>query len=199
MAQLAQPVRRCPSCALPLLGEATQCSTCLRTPPVFSRCIAAVSYDYPWSELIAAFKFRGHPAWARTFAQILRSTPWVEPLLEDADCLVPLPLSRERLQWRGYNQSQLLADALAPHKCAHDLLLRVKDTPPQSSLSREDRLLSVHNAFAADPLNIEQLRNKKVVLVDDVMTSGASLTSAARVLHHAGAAEVSAIVFARTG
>ncbi|OYU42634.1 MAG: phosphoribosyltransferase [Burkholderiales bacterium PBB4] len=198
MAQFAQPTRRCRTCALPIEGDSSQCSACLHSPPVFGRCIAAVRYAYPWSELIVAFKFQGHPAWAQSFAHILRSTPWVEPLIEDADLLLPLPLSKSRLQWRGYNQSQLIADAIAPQKCASHLLLRIKDTPPQSSLSREERLRSVRDAFAVDPLRMEQVRGKKVVLVDDVMTSGASMASAARSLQLAGAAQVNAIVFART-
>jgi ComF family protein len=148
--------------------------------------------------LITEFKFREHTAWASTFATLMRSAPWVEPALEAADVIVPMPLFDLRLQSRGYNQSLELARALAPHKTVHSLLLRITDTPPQSSLSRKDRLRNVQDAFAVDPLKAATLHGKRAVLVDDVMTSGASLYSAANALRSAGAAHITALVFART-
>ena len=196
--QFAQPQHRCSTCALPLTGSATQCGACLREPPLFDKCLAAVAYAYPWSDLVVAFKFHESPAWAHSLGLLMRSAPWVEPALDTADVVLPLPLSKARLRWRGYNQAQLLAQALEPGKCQTDVLLKIKDTPPQSSLPRSERLASVHDAFAIDPLQIHLLRGKKVVLVDDVMTSGASLAEAARVVRHAGAAHVTALVFART-
>lgn len=196
--QFAQPQHRCHTCALPLTGSATQCGACLREPPQVDQCLAAVAYAYPWSDLVVAFKFKQHPAWARSLGLLMRSAPWVEPALDAADVLLPLPLSQPRLQWRGYNQAQLLAQALEPAKCQTGVLLRIKDTPPQSSLPRSERLASVRDAFAIDPLRIDQVRGKHVVLVDDVMTSGASLAAAARVIRHAGAAHITALVFART-
>ena len=196
--QFAQPQHRCNTCALPLTGSATQCGACLREPPVVDQCLAAVAYAYPWSDLVVAFKFQQHPAWARSLGLLMRSAPWVDPALDAADVLLPLPLSKARLQWRGYNQAQLLAQALEPGKCQTDVLLRIKDTPPQSSLPRSERLTSVRDAFAIDPLRIDQVRGKHVVLIDDVMTSGASLAAAARVIRHAGAKHIVALVFART-
>ena len=198
VALFAQPQHRCHTCALPLTGSATQCGACLRVPPPFDACLATVAYTYPWSDLVVAFKFQQDPAWARGLGLLMRSAPWVEPALDAADVLLPLPLSRARLQWRGYNQAQLLAHALEPQKCAAEVLLRIKDTPPQSSLPRSERLASVRDAFAIDPLRIDQVRGKDVVLVDDVMTSGASLAAAARVIRNAGAARITALVFART-
>ena len=198
VAQFGQPVPRCETCALRVLPGMRRCGACIVTPPPLDRCLAAVPYAYPWSGLVREFKFQEHTAWAGTFGTLLRSAPWVEPALEEADWLVPLPLSKERLQWRGFNQALLLARALDRAKVRHDLLLRIKDTPPQSSLPRHERLGSVRGAFAVDPLLAHQLKDKRVVLVDDVMTSGASLHSAAQVLRRAGVAEVAAIVFART-
>jgi predicted amidophosphoribosyltransferase len=109
-----------------------------------------------------------------------------------------MPLSRQRLKSRGFNQAHVLARALDPHKLAPHLLLRIQDTPPQTTLPRKDRLLSVQHAFAVDPLHAEQLRGKRVVLVDDVMTSGASLHAASGVLRAAGASHITTLVFART-
>jgi ComF family protein len=128
----------------------------------------------------------------------MRSAPWVEPALDKADLVLPMPLSRQRLQERGFNQTLLLARALDSQKVRHDLLLRIKDTPAQSSLPRNERLLSVANAYALEPLHAPLIRDKHIVLIDDVMTTGATLNAAARVLRQAGAAHITAVVFART-
>jgi ComF family protein len=196
--QFAQPVTRCQTCALPLPSAQRQCGACLRNPSRLDQALAAVAYAYPWSNLVADFKFQQHTGWARSFATLMRSAPWVEPALDAADMLLPMPLSRERLQVRGFNQAMLLAKALDAKKVHPDLLLRVQDTPPQSSLSRKERLVSVQHAFATHPLKAHQLKGRRVVLVDDVMTSGASLHAAAGVLRTAGVAHITALVFART-
>jgi len=198
VAQFGQPIPRCQTCALPVLAGMRRCGACIVSPPPLDQCLAAVTYTYPWARLVQEFKFHEHTAWARSFAALLRSTPWVEPALEAANFVLPMPLSKERLQSRGFNQALLLARALEPAKVAHNLLLRIKDTPPQSSLPRKERLGSVKGAFAVDPLLASRLQGKHVVLVDDVMTSGASLHAAARVLRQAGAEYITAVVFART-
>ncbi len=161
-------------------------------------CVAAVAYAYPWSGLITSFKFNRNPGWAATFAMLLQSTPWAEPALESADVIVPMPLSAQRLQERGFNQALLLARALRADKTDASVLLRIKDTPAQSSLNRRDRLASVKNAFAVDPFKTSSILQRRVVLVDDVMTSGASLNAAASALRSAGAAHITGMVVART-
>ena len=128
----------------------------------------------------------------------MMSTPWVEDILEKADLVLPIPLSAQRLALRGYNQSWELAKRLSPHKADVQMLLRTRDTPSQRQLPRHERLANLVGAFAVEPLRAEQLRGKRVVLVDDVMTTGASLHSAAQVLRQAGAAHISALVLART-
>ena len=198
IALFGQPVPRCQRCALPVLAGMRQCGSCIVRPPPLDQCLAAVPYAYPWSGLVAEFKFREHTAWAKPLARLMRSAPWVEPALDAADCLLPMPLSRERLQDRGFNQALLLARALDPERMRGDWLLRVKDTPPQRTLPRHERQRSVRGAFALDPLLAPQLRGRRVVLVDDVMTSGASLHAAAQVLRQAGAAHITGLVFART-
>lgn len=165
---------------------------------MLDRCIAAVGYAYPWSDLIAQFKFGGQPGWAGPLVQLLRSTPWVEPALEACDLLVPLPLSERRLRERGYNQAHELARRLAPAKADATLLLRTRDTQPQPSLGRGERQRNVQGAFQIDPLRRAEVQGRHVVLVDDVMTSGASLYSAAAVLREAGARHIAALVVART-
>ncbi|MDP1656744.1 MAG: ComF family protein [Hylemonella sp.] len=196
--RFAQPQPRCQTCALPVPAGISRCGACLKSPPPLDACLAAVAYAYPWSELIARYKFGDMPGWSTTLAGLLRSMPWVEPALEAADLVLPVPLSRQRLQQRGYNQALELARHLAPAKASPDLLLRIRDTPPQSSLPRAERLRNVKSAFAVEPLRQAEVRDKRVVLVDDVMTSGASLFAAAQALRDAGAAHITGLVLART-
>ncbi|MEO7107762.1 MAG: ComF family protein [Rhodoferax sp.] len=198
VAAFAQPVARCTTCALPIVSGIHQCGACILNPPPVDACLAALPYAYPWSTLVADFKFRQHPSWAASFATLLRAAPWVEPALDAADMLLPMPLSRERLRERGYNQAHALARALDGPKLAHGVLLRVRDTPPQRTLPRSERLRAVQDAFAIDPLESHRVKNKRVVVIDDVMTSGASLHAAARVLRGAGAIHITALVLART-
>ena len=196
--RFAQPVPRCTTCALPVPPGAVQCGTCLTTPPPLDACLAAVDYAWPWTDCVAQFKFGGQPGWAGALATLMRSTPWVEPALEQASLVLPMPLSRERLAERGYNQALLLARQLAPSLTDATLLLRTRDTPHQVALPRAERLRNVRGAFALEPLRADEVRSQRLVIVDDVMTSGASLYAAAAVLREAGAAHITAMVLART-
>lgn len=196
--RFAQPRHRCLSCAIVLPADVLQCGQCIKTVPPLDRCLAAVSYEYPWSGLITGYKFRQQTGRAAALALLLRSAPWVEPALESADLLLPIPLSDARLKQRGFNQAQLLAQQLAPGKCETNLLLRLTDRPAQSSLSRSQRVTGLEQAFVVDPLRYQRIRGARVVLIDDVMTSGATLGAAARVLRAAGATHITGIVVART-
>ena len=198
VSRFAQPVPRCRTCALPLPDGVAQCGTCLLNPPALDACFAAVAYAYPWSQCIAQYKFRQQVGWAATLAELLRHSPWVEPALEQCDAVLPMPLSPERLRERGYNQALELARQLAPHKTQAQLLLRTRHTAPQPTLKRAERLRNVQGAFAVEPLRAASLRGQRVVMVDDVMTSGASLFAAAAVLRQAGAAHITGLVVART-
>ena len=198
ISRFAQPQHRCPSCALPLPHPARRCGACLKSPPPLDLCLTATAYTWPWVDLIARYKFQQQPGWAGPLATLMLSTPWAEDTLDAADWVLPIPLSTQRLAERGYNQSWLLARQLSPNKADARLLLRTRDTPSQRTLPRAERLANLVGAFAVEPLRAAQLRGKKVVLIDDVMTSGASLHTAARVLREAGASQVSALVLART-
>lgn len=189
---------RCRTCALAVPEGVAHCGACLRHPNGLDACHAAVDYGYPWSGVLQAFKFHGDPGWAGTLATLLRSTPWVEPALEAAELVLPIPLAPPRLRTRGFNQALLLAQALAPARVQAGLLLRLHDTPAQSGLDRARRLRNLARAFAVEPLRAAQLAGRQVLLVDDVMTTGATLQAAAAVLRQAGAARVTALVLART-
>lgn len=198
VARFASAVARCRTCALPVPAGVSRCGACLREPPPLDDCLAAVPYAYPWAGLIGRFKFGGEPAWARALALLLRSSAGVDEALDPCDWLLPLPLSRERLRERGFNQALELARQLAPDKTDPTLLLRLHHAVPQSSLPRAERLRNVRQAFAVDPLRTAQLKGKRVVLLDDVMTSGATLFAAARAVREAGAAHITGLVLART-
>ncbi|ABM34452.1 ComF family protein [Paracidovorax citrulli] len=197
--RFAQPRHRCATCALPVPASVRQCGECLRAPPPLSACVAAVDYGYPWSDALAEFKFRSDPGWAASLALLARAAPWAEPLLDAADAVMPVPLAPERLRERGFNQSALLAAALSPHRCDVRTLVRLRAAPAQSSLSRAGRLRNLDGVFAVAPDRAARVRGQGIVLVDDVMTTGATLHAAARVLLQAGAARVDAVVLARTG
>lgn len=199
VARFAQPTTRCERCALRVPEGVAVCGACLRNPPALDACLAAVDYAYPWADALAEFKFRGDPGWTATLGNLLRSTPWVEPALEAADIVVPVPLSTERMRERGFNQSALLAQQLAGAKTQTRTLLRLHATETQSALPRAQRLRNLRGAFAVEPLHAAALRGQRVVLVDDVMTTGATLEAAAAPLRQAGVAHITAVVLARTG
>lgn len=191
-------MHRCLSCALPLPALMRYCGACLRDPPPLDLCLTATAYAWPWVGLLTRFKFQHQASWAAPLAALMRSTLLAQDALDAADWVLPIPLSVQRLAERGFNQSWLLARHLSPDKADARLLLRTRDTPSQRTLPRPARLANLIGAFAIEPLRATQLRGQKVVLVDDVMTSGASLHTAARLLRQAGVAHVSALVLART-
>ncbi len=168
------------------------CGACLAHPPAFDHTIAAFCYAFPLDRLVQSFKFDANLALADLFASALAAAAGsARP-----DALIALPLARKRLAERGFNQSALLAERVARRLgieyAAHGLL-KVRDTPPQAGLNRRARLKNVRGAFASEA----SLAGKHVVLVDDVMTTGATLSEAAKTLKQAGAVTVSAWVVAR--
>ena len=204
---------RCSACAIALsdlsMGTRVQhglCAGCLRERPSVDTTLVAVDYAYPWSTLITRYKFGDKPGWAPFFAALLLETRGVGQVfsgLEKRDLIIPMPLSAERLHQRGFNQAWELAVALARKSHCNaqldaQLLLRVKHTQPQTQLRREARLVNVRGAFQLDPLRADLLTGRRVILVDDVMTSGASLFTAAGILRSAGAAHITALAIART-
>lgn len=196
VAAFARPVLRCPLCATELSTSA--CSACAQQAPELDACCVALSYTWPWTSLIAKFKFYNDAAWASHFALLMKSAPFAEDALLHAQVLIPIPLSKERLSQRGFNQSLMLAQQLSRHQTQSQTLLRLKNTVPQSSLKRSQRLTNLTGAFAVSPLKAAQLRGKNILLIDDVVTSGATLNFAARVLKQAGANHVGALVLAKT-
>ena len=194
--RFAQPTQRCPTCALTLTQA--KCHNCAQHPSPLDACVAAVSYTFPWAGCIARFKFQADPSLASALAHLMRHAPWVEPALDAATLVVPMPLSPTRLRERGFNQALELARHLAPHKTHAHTLLRRGDSAHQVGASRQERLDHVRDAFWVAPERVSAVRGQRVVLVDDVMTTGASMYEAARALRVAGAAHITGLVLART-
>ncbi len=182
----------CARCALPLPAPGT-CGACLGAPPPFQASRAVLVYCFPLDRLLPRFKFHGDLAAGRLVAGLM-----AEALADAArpDALVPVPLHPSRLRQRGYDQALELARPLGralglPLRC--DLLRRVRATPAQSELDAASRRHNVRSAFAVAPGPLP----RHVALVDDVMTTGATLAECSRALHRAGVARVDAWVAAR--
>ncbi len=196
--RFAPPTTRCQRCALPVPAGVAVCGACLREPPPMAQCLAAVPWQWPWSLCIVRWKFDGDTGLSAPLAALLQATPGVTEALATAELVLPMPMSPQRLAERGYNPALLLARQLAPGRVRPDLLLRTRHTPPQRSLPRAERLRNVRGAFQVDPLAAPALRGRHVLLVDDVMTTGASVREAAAALRLAGAEPIGVLVLART-
>jgi len=179
----------CPCCALPTPAGQT-CGPCLRNPPAFDSTRALYRYVFPADVLVRSFKYRHRLSLARFFAEAVQGLP-------EADVIVPMPLHPRRLSERGFNQALEIARPLA--RAARLPLergvVRKRYTPPQAMLDREARLVNPHGAFACRG----RFDGLRVMVIDDVMTTGASLDALARCLKMAGAAAVHNFVLARAG
>lgn len=192
---------RCTGCALALPGltaHTPRCGACLRTPPLWQHASAWTDYRYPWSLLIGQWKLGQQPGLARTLAQWMLHDRAIAQAIANADWVLPIPLSPQRLRARGYHPAAQLARALAPHHHHLHLLQRVRDTPAQRGLPRAQRLRNLRGALQVHPADAPQLAGRRVLLVDDVMTTGATLHAATAALQQAGAAHVHVLCWART-
>jgi ComF family protein len=181
----------CPVCALPSFDGKT-CGRCLQHSPAFDHTIAAFAYAFPVDKLIQAVKFSER---LTLVAQLADALPHRIDTLPDA--IIPMPLHPLRLRERGFNQSLLLAQHLAKRlniPLLTDACERARNTSPQSSLKWQEREKNMHKAFVCTA----DLSGKHIAIVDDVMTTGASIEELARTLRQAGTTQVSAWVLART-
>ena len=198
--RFAIAIPRCRRCALDLPAGAGLCGACLADPPPYERTLAAVDYAYPWDGLIGRFKYQAALDLAPALVERLREAQR-DAHDDPPDLLLPVPLSRERLRERGYNQAWEIARRLgAALRCPTDarLLLRVRNTPRQLALAPSMRVANVRGAFAVEPRRRAELAGREIAVIDDVMTTGATAAEVARVLLQAGAARVRVWVVART-
>ncbi|HEY0113261.1 MAG TPA: ComF family protein [Allosphingosinicella sp.] len=191
----------CARCGLPFAfgqeGETEECGRCLADPPPFERLRAAVSYGEMSRKVALKLKYGGRPGVAETLAGFMLrhlSRGEGEPLL------VPVPLHRWRIWKRGYNQAALITSAISRRTripAELDLLRRTRATPPLRGLGRRERALAVRGAFALAPGAKEKLQGCRVILIDDVYTSGATASACAKALLRGGARSVEVLCWAR--
>lgn len=197
---IAQP--HCRRCGLPFEFVAAtpdlECASCVAELPAFDRARAAMRYGDGARSLVLRFKHadatHAAPGMARWMARAGAE------LLADCDVIAPVPLHRWRLLWRRYNQAALLAlelGRIAERRVVADLLMRRRATPSQGHLDRARRRANVASAFAVRPRHADAVKDRRVLLVDDVMTTGATVDECAKTLKRAGASAVDVLTLAR--
>ena len=192
----------CRSCGVPFGYEAHEnllCTNCIDYPPSYDMARAALLYDDVSRNLVLRFKH------ADELHVVASFVPWLmragEAFWEEADVIMPVPLHRWRLLRRRYNQAGLLAKALSREtKLPYEplTLMRSRATQTQGHLGPKERYKNVKKAFAVDPKCSETVKGKVVVLVDDVLTTGATVNECAKALKKAGAKKVYVLTLART-
>ncbi len=191
----------CDCCGRPFAFEAeaeSLCGACMARRPAYDRARSALIYAGNARDLIRRFKFRDETGLAPLLTKWAREAG--AALLEDADWVAPVPLHWMRLYRRRYNQSALLARHLAVRgraAFAPDMLRRIRRTRPQTGLGPRERGRNVAGAFRLTPSWRDRVRGARIVIVDDVLTTGATLEACARVLKRSGAARVDALSVAR--
>jgi ComF family protein len=191
----------CQTCALPLPAPGLTCGQCLQQPPAFERVVAPWVYSFAVDTLITRFKHNakwplGHLL-GELLAQYLQHR--FDEDLDRPEVLIPVPLATKRLRQRGFNQAAMLARWLSESlkiPCDETLLLRIQDTSAQQELKADARKRNLRNAFALAPDTC--VAGRHLALIDDVLTTGATAQTLARLLMDAGAARVDVYCLART-
>ncbi|HWV16482.1 MAG TPA: ComF family protein [Cellvibrio sp.] len=194
----------CRQCALALTTEAEFCGQCLRQPPAFSRSYIAFAYRHPLDNLIHRFKYRRTLASGKLLGQLFSdyiqkcstAADWHRP-----DLLIPTPMHWTRRWQRGFNQADQLGQYLARATgipLANRLVQRRERTQAQKALTRRERQKNLRNAFYLAPAQREKIRGKCIALVDDVVTTTATMRELSQFLNKAGAGEIQVWALART-
>ena len=194
----------CSSCSRPFanadLSAQAQCAVCMANPPRHDGICAGTLYNEPSRKLILAFKHGGKIALAPLLARLIAARLPERVEGQDAALIVPVPLHRWRLWRRGYNQAALLARELAKLGAGElvvDGLIRTKPTPSLGGLGRQQRERALAGAIAVKPSLLKNVCGKDIILVDDVLTSGATSDACVATLKRAGARSVRIACFAR--
>ena len=188
----------CPCCGTPFpSGEDHLCGVCLQDCFAFDRVRSIFLYRKPVSSLLVQFKFGGKLTRLDTLS-VLAKQAGTEALFKEPDLILPVPLHKQRLRRRGFNQSLLLARSCFPkwkEKIRTDLLLRHQPTIPQTSLSGRARRNNLKGAFSIS--RSEEIAGRNILIVDDVFTTGSTLHECAKTLAKAGAEKIEAFTLAR--
>lgn len=194
---------RCSQCDRPLPSPVAltyspthRCHHCTVRPPAYAKAWTLYPYLPPLQDAICLFKYRGKVSLARPLGQLMIKSL---PASLDADLVIPVPLHPTRLREREFNQSLLLADQVAKHvgrPLSFTNLVRTAPSEPQSTLSRKERMKNLRQAFAVR--KPELVAQKRILLIDDVFTTGTTVNECAKVLRTAGAEAVFVLTLART-
>ncbi|MBI2254993.1 MAG: ComF family protein [Proteobacteria bacterium] len=191
----------CACCGQPFdfdLGPDALCGACTASPPAFDRARSVLRYDETSRDLILAFKHADRTSLAPTFGAWLHRVG--RDLLADSDLIVPVPLHWSRLFARRYNQAALLAQSLGTvsgKPVLPDLLMRRRATQKQGHLGRLARQRNVAGAFVLHPGRAKALAGRRILLIDDVITTGATISNCAKILRKGGAEKVNVLAVAR--
>jgi ComF family protein len=184
---------KCRICAEPFTSELAElCGTCMSTDPVVKATVCYGIYDEALRESIHRFKFSSQKRLARPLAGLLSTLE-----LPDVDLMVPVPTSPRGLRERGFSHTLLLSRSLSKERdipVVTGLLYKKKETPPQVGLSRAERLTNLRGAFSTK----RKLKGERVLIVDDVITTGATIRECAKAMRKAGAGDIHATALART-
>ena len=175
------------------------CRSCRKDAPAYQRLLACYSYNGTAKELIHKFKYQNRPYLAKTMARLIFKSLADDnhDISRDIDALVPVPLTPARAREREFNQSELLAKELSTYfkKPCTAALKKIRNTHPQASLTSQKRLNNLYNAFSACAPSA--INNKRLLLIDDVVTTTATAREASRALKESGAASISVLAFAK--
>lgn len=183
---------RCSVCSIPLPDKSSICGDCIKARPYFNTSIIYGLYEGVLKEAIAHFKYSGIRGLAKPLSELLCQLP-----IPETDLVIPVPPDRKRLKTRGFNHTSLIAKEISKRLSLPlelNGLIKVKSTPQQISLKREERLKNLRRAFRAE----KNFSGKRILLIDDVITTGATASECARALLRAGAAEVNILTIARS-
>lgn len=187
---------QCPQCSLSSNG--LTCGSCLNSPPHFDATQALFTYDFPMDGLLQHYKYKEMLHLANTFATLLHDKKIADtPSTNKIDLIIPMPMHHARLKERGFNQALEIAKIISKNaqiQLDYSACQRTKLTPPQASLPLKERIKNIRGVFSCQ----QQLQGLNIALVDDVMTTGASLNELAKTLKQAGAVHVECWVIART-
>lgn len=187
---------QCPQCGL--LSNGLTCGSCLSAAPHFDATRALLTYDFPVDSLLQHYKYRDMLHLATTFATLLIEKKLASQALpRKIDLVIPMPMHHARLKERSFNQALEIARIIAKRtllKLDYNTCQRTRHTPPQASLPLKERIKKIRDVFSCT----QNVQGLNIALVDDVMTTGASLNELAKTLKAAGAAHIECWVIART-
>lgn len=196
LARCSQCDRPFPSPVALTYSPTHRCHHCTIRPPAYMKAWTLYPYLPPLQDAICLFKYRGKVSLARPLGRLMLDAL---PAALDADLVIPVPLHPTRLREREFNQSLLLADQVAKHihlPLSFTNLVRTTQSEPQSTLSRKERIKNLRRAFAVR--HPQSIAHKRILLIDDVFTTGTTVNECAKVLRKAGAQAIFVLTLART-